>query len=151
MSFHFSSWSIKNPVPTIVTFLILGIVGIISFLTLGIDETPNIDVPVVIVSATQRGVSPTELETQVTKKIEDAVANLDGIDDLSSTITDGSSRTVINFDLGVDSDRAINEVRNAVSQVRPELPQDIDEPSVTKLQFQGEVLLPMLYRLVSVR
>ena len=137
MSFHFSSWSIKNPVPTIVTFLILGIVGIFSFMGLGIDESPNIDVPVVVVSATQRGVSPTELETQVTKKIEDAVANLDGIDELSSTVTDGSSRTVINFDLGVDSDRAVNEVRNAISQVRPELPQDIDEPNVTKLQFTG--------------
>ncbi len=135
MSFHFSSWSIKNPVPTIVTFLILGVVGITSFMALGIDESPNIDVPIVIVSATQRGVSPTELETQVTKKIEDAVANLDGIDDLSSTITDGSSSTVINFDFGIDSDRAINEVRNAISQVRPELPQDIDEPSVTKLKF----------------
>ena len=137
MSFHFSSWSIKNPVPTIVTFLILGIIGIVSFFSLGIDESPNIDVPIVIVSATQRGVSPTELETQVTKKIEDAVANLDGIDELRSTVTDGSSRTVINFDLGVDSDRAVNEVRNAVSQVRPELPQDIDEPNVTKLQFSG--------------
>ena len=137
MSFHFSSWSIKNPVPTIVTFLILGIVGITSFLSLGIDESPNIDVPIVIVSATQRGVSPTELETQVTKKIEDAVANLDGIDELSSTVTDGSSRTTIEFDLGVDSDRAVNEVRNAVSQIRPELPQDIDEPNVTKIQFSG--------------
>ena len=137
MSFHFSSWSIKNPVPTIVTFLILGIIGITSFMTLGIDSEPNIDVPIVIVSASQRGVSPTELETQVTKKIEDAVANLDGIDDLSSTVTDGSSRTVINFDLGVDSDRAVNEVRNAISQIRPDLPQDIDEPNVTKLQFTG--------------
>lgn len=137
MSFHFSSWSIKNPVPTIVTFLILGIVGITSFMTLGIDSEPNIDVPIVIVSASQRGVSPTELENQVTKKIEDAVANLDGIDDLSSTITDGNSRTVINFDLGVDSDRAINEVRNAISQIRPDLPQDIDEPTVNKLQFTG--------------
>ncbi|MEO1800356.1 MAG: efflux RND transporter permease subunit [Cyanobacteria bacterium J06629_2] len=137
MSFHVSSWSIKNPVPTIVTFLILGIIGIVSFLTLGIDESPNIDVPIVIVRATQRGVSPTELETQVTKKIEDAVANLDGIDNLSSTITDGSSSTVINFDFGVDSDRAINEVRNAISQIRPDLPQDLDEPSVTKLQFTG--------------
>ena len=137
MSFHFSSWSIKNPVPTIVTFAILGIIGIISFMTLGIDSEPNIDVPIVIVSASQRGVSPTELETQVTKKIEDAVANLDGIDDLSSTVTDGSSSTVINFDLGVDSDRAVNEVRNAISQIRPDLPQDIDEPNVTKLQFTG--------------
>ena len=137
MSFHFSAWSIKNPVPTIVTFLILSIIGIVSFLTLGIDETPNIDVPVVMVRATQRGVSPTELETQVTKKIEDAVANLDGIDNINSTVTDGSSSTVIEFHLGVDSDRAVNEVRNSVSQVRPELPQDLDEPSVTKLRFAG--------------
>ena len=147
MSFHVSSWSIKNPVPTVVTFLILGIIGIISFMSLGIDESPNIDVPIVIVSATQRGASPTELENQVTKKIEDAVANLDGIDELSSTVTDGSSRTVINFDLGVDSDRAVNEVRNAISQVRPELPQDIDEPNVTKLQFTGGTVVT--YAVVS--
>ena len=137
MSFHFSSWSIKNPVPTVVTFLILGVVGISSFMALGIDDSPNIDVPIVTINATQRGVSPTELETQVTKKIEDAVANLDGIDELSSTITDGSSSTVIKFDLGVDSDRAVNEVRNAVSQIRPDLPQDIDEPRINKLQFTG--------------
>ncbi|MBE9047082.1 efflux RND transporter permease subunit [Pleurocapsales cyanobacterium LEGE 10410] len=149
MSFHLSSWSIKNPVPTIVAFLILGIVGIISFLGLGINDSPNIDVPVVIISVTQRGVSPTELETQVTKKIEDAVANLDGIDELSSTVTDGSSRTVINFDLGVDSDRAVNEVRNAISEIRPELPQDIDEPSVTKLQFTGGTVIT--YAVVSQR
>ena len=137
MSFHFSSWSIKNPVPTIVTFLILGIIGIISFMTLGIDSEPNIDVPIVTVSASQRGASPTELENQVTKKIEDAVANLDGIDNLSSTITDGNSQTVIEFDLGVDSDRAVNEVRNAISQIRPDLPQDIDEPNVNKIRFTG--------------
>lgn len=141
MSFHLSSWSIKNPVPTIVTFLILGVVGISSFFALGIDDSPNIDVPILVVSATQRGVSPTELETQVTKKIEDAVANLDGIDDLSSTITDGSSSTVIIFDFGINSDRAINEVRNAISQIRPDLPQDVDEPNVTKLQFtEGTVV-----------
>ena len=118
-------------------FLILGIVGILSFLSLGIDESPNIDVPIVIVNASQRGASPSELENQVTKKIEDAVANLDGIDELSSTVTDGSSSTVINFDLGIDSDRAVNEVRNAISQVRPDLPQDVDEPNVSKLQFTG--------------
>ena len=141
MSFHFSSWSIKNPVPTVVTFLILGIVGIISFMTLGIDDQPNIDVPIVTVSATQRGASPTELENQVTKKIEDAVANLDGIDNLSSTITDGNSQTVIEFDLGVDSDRAVNEVRNAISQIRPDLPQDIDEPNVNKVRFTGGMVV----------
>ena len=137
MSFHLSAWSIKNPVPTIVTFLILGIIGVSSFMGLGIDETPNIDVPVVIIDVAQRGAGPTELETQVTKKIEDAVAGLDNIDEIASTITDGSSNTVIEFDLGTDSDRAVNEVRNAISQIQSDLPSDIEEPIVRKLRFSG--------------
>ncbi|MEL6440900.1 MAG: efflux RND transporter permease subunit [Cyanobacteria bacterium J06621_8] len=147
MSFNFSSWSIKNPVPTLVTFLILGVIGITSFLTLGIDESPNIDVPIVIVDVFQRGVSPTELETQVTKKVEDAVANLDGIDKLRSTITDGSSSTTIIFNLGIDSDRAVNEVRNTIAQIRPDLPQNIDEPRVNKLQFTDDDVV--FYAVVS--
>ncbi len=137
MSFHLSAWSIKNPVPTIVTFLILGVVGISSFLGLGINNTPNIDIPIVMVDVSQRGAGPTELETQVTKKVEDAVANLDNIDKITSTITDGSSNTVIEFDLETDSDRATNEVRNAISQIRPDLPQDIDEPIIRKARFSG--------------
>ena len=91
MSFHVSAWSIKNPVPTIVAFLTLGIVGLISFLGLGIDNSPNIDVPAVIITVTQRGAGPAELESQVTKKIEDAVAGLGNIDQIISTVTDGSS------------------------------------------------------------
>ena len=137
MSFHVSAWSIKNPVPTIVIFLILSVLGIVSFLNLGIDNSPNIDIPIVIVDVTQRGAGSAELETQVTKKIEDAVAGLDNIDQISSTITDGSSNTVINFDLGTDSDRTVNEVRNAISQIRPDLPQDINEPIVKKASFAG--------------
>ncbi len=147
MSFHLSTWSIKNPVPTIVLFLILGVVGITSFLGLGIDESPNIDVPVVVVDVNRRGAGPTELETQVTKKIEDAVAGLDSIDEISSTVTDGSSSTVINFILGTDSDRATNEVRNAISQIRPNLPQDIDEPIVSKARFSGGTVVT--YAVVS--
>nr|MDJ0576433.1 efflux RND transporter permease subunit [Xenococcaceae cyanobacterium MO_234.B1] len=137
MSFHLSAWSIKNPIPVIVTFLILGIVGLISFLGLGIDNSPNIDVPVVTVNVTQRGASPTELETQVTKKIEDAVASLDNIKDINSTITEGNSSTVINFELGTDADQATNEVNNEIAQIRPDLPQDINEPVVKKLAFAG--------------
>ena len=137
MSFHLSAWSIKNPIPVIVTFMILGIVGVFSFLGLGIDDTPNIDVPVVSINVTQRGASPTELETQVTKKVEDAVASLDNVEDINSTITEGNSSTVINFKLGTDADQATNEVNNAISQIRPDLPQDINEPVVNKLAFSG--------------
>jgi hydrophobe/amphiphile efflux-1 (HAE1) family protein len=147
MSFHLSAWSIKNPIPVIVTFLILGIVGLGSFLTLGIDDTPNIDIPIVTVNVTQRGASPTELETQVTKKVEDAVASLENIDEINSTVTEGNSSTVINFELGTDVNQATNEVNNAIAQIRPDLPQDINEPVVKKLAFAGGTVVT--YAVVS--
>ncbi|MEQ9481672.1 efflux RND transporter permease subunit [Coleofasciculus sp. F4-SAH-05] len=137
MSFHLSAWSIKKPVPTIVLFIILGIFGLVSFFRLGIDSNPNIDIPAVMVTVTQPGAGPTELETQVTKKIEDSVAGLGNIDELTSTVTEGSSTTTVSFVLGTDSDRATNEVRNAVAQIRQDLPQDVNEPIVKRLEFAG--------------
>ena len=139
--FHLSAWSIKNIVPTLVMFIILGIVGIFSFMQLGIDDTPNIDVPAVIVTVTQPGAGPAELETQVTRKIEDAVAGLGDIDQINSTVTDGSSTTTINFELGTDSNQATNDVRNAVAQIRQDLPQDVNEPIVRKLEFAGGAII----------
>ncbi|MGK7916055.1 MAG: efflux RND transporter permease subunit [Prochloraceae cyanobacterium] len=135
MSFHISSWSIKNPVPTIVTFLILAIVGLGSFLGLGIDNSPNIDVPAVNITVSQRGAGPEELESEVTRKIEDAVAGLGNIDQILSNVTDGSSITTVNFVLGTDSDRATNDVRNAIAQIRQDLPQDINDPIIQRLEF----------------
>ena len=147
MSFHVSSWSIKNPVPTIVMFLILGIVGFFSFIRLGIDEIPNIDIPVVIVTVTQPGAGPAELETQVTKKIEDTVAALGDIDDIRSTITDGTSTTLVNFVLGTDTNQATNDVRNSIAEIRSSLPQDINDPIVKRLEFSGGSV--MTYAVVS--
>ncbi|MEC4891433.1 MAG: efflux RND transporter permease subunit [Oscillatoria sp. PMC 1051.18] len=141
MSFHVSAWSIKNPVPTIVLFLILGIVGLMSFFSLGIDDNPNIDIPIVQVQVTQPGAGPTELETQITKKVEDAVASLGNIDAINSTVTDGNSTTTIEFELGTDSDRATNDVRNAVAQIRQDLPQDANEPIVQRLEFAGGAIM----------
>ncbi|MDF5708398.1 MAG: efflux RND transporter permease subunit [Nostoc sp. S4] len=137
MSFNISAWSIKKPVPTIVLFLILTILGWFSFMSLGIDTNPNIDVPAVSVKVTQPGAGPTELESQVTKKIEDAVAGLGNIDYMVSTVTDGNSSTTINFVLGTNSDRATNDVRNAIAQIRQDLPQDINDPIVKRLEFSG--------------
>ncbi|MFP5273634.1 efflux RND transporter permease subunit [Coleofasciculus sp.] len=137
MSFHLSAWSIKKPVPTVVLFLILGIFGLVSFFRLGIDTNPNIDIPAVMVTVTQPGAGPTELETQVTKKIEDSVAGLGNIDELTSTVTEGISTTTVSFVLGTDSDRATNDVRNAVAQIRQDLPQDVNEPIVKRLEFAG--------------
>jgi multidrug efflux pump subunit AcrB len=105
---NISAWSIKKPVPTLVLFLVLLVVGWMSFISLGIDSNPNIDVPAVSVIVTQPGAGPTELETQVTKKVEDAIAGLGNIDNMVSTVNDGVSTTVINFVLGTNSDRASN-------------------------------------------
>ncbi len=137
----FSTWSVKRPVPTLVLFIILTVVGITSFFQLGIDNTPNIDVPVVQITVTQPGAGPSELESQVTQKVEDAVAGLGNIDELQSTVNDGVSVTTINFVLGTDTDRVTNDVRNAVSQIRQELPQDINEPIVERLEFAGGAIL----------
>ncbi|WP_017715521.1 efflux RND transporter permease subunit [Kamptonema formosum] len=137
MSFNLSAWSIKKPVPTLVIFLILMVAGWLSFGQLGIDANPNIDIPAVSITVTQPGAGPSELESQVTKKIEDAVAGLGNIDQLISTVTDGVSTTTINFVLGTNSDRATNDVRNAVAQIRQNLPQDINEPIVKRLEFAG--------------
>jgi hydrophobe/amphiphile efflux-1 (HAE1) family protein len=149
MSFNISAWSIKKPVPTLVLFLVLTVVGWMSFINLGIDSNPNIDVPAVSVTVTQPGAGPTELETQVTKKVEDAVAGLGNIDNMVSTVNDGVSTTVINFVLGTNSDRATNDVRNEIAQIRQDLPQDINEPIVQRLEFAGGPI--MTYAVTSDR
>ncbi len=110
-------------------------------MTLGIDTNPNIDIPTVSVTVTQPGAGPAELESQVTKKVEDSVAALGNIDYMISTVNDGISSTVINFLLGTNTDRATNDVRNAVAQIRQNLPQDINEPIVKRLDFAGGAIM----------
>jgi hydrophobe/amphiphile efflux-1 (HAE1) family protein len=137
MAFNISAWSIRKPIPTIVLFIILTLAGFVTFPMLGIDQNPNIDVPAVLVTVTQPGADPTELESQVTKKVEDAVAGLGNIDEIISTVNDSASTTLINFTLGTNSDRATNDVRNAVAQIRQNLPQDINEPVIKRLEWSG--------------
>ncbi len=134
---NISAWSIHNPIPTIVLFLILLIAGVFSFATLGIDENPNIDVPAVTVTVTQIGAAPAELETEVTRKIEDSVAAIGNIKHITSTVNEGSSLTQIEFVLGTNTDRAVNDVRNAISKIRQKLPQGIEEPIIERLDFIG--------------
>jgi hydrophobe/amphiphile efflux-1 (HAE1) family protein len=137
LNFNLSTWSIKNPVTTVVLFLILTIAGVVAFIRLGIDENPNIDLPLVSVSVTQLGAAPAELETQVTRKIEDAVAGIGSIKHIMSTVTDGASQTSIEFNLGTNTDRAVNDVRDAVAKIKQDLPQGIEEPVVQRIDFVG--------------
>jgi hydrophobe/amphiphile efflux-1 (HAE1) family protein len=132
-----SEWSIHHPVPVIVLFLLLTIAGLWSFFNLGIDESPNIDVPVVVVTVVQPGAAPSELETQITRKIEDAVAGIGNIKHINSSVNEGASATSIEFELGTNIDRAVNDVRNEVSKVRMQLPQGIEEPVISRVDFVG--------------
>ncbi|PZV09798.1 MAG: ABC transporter permease, partial [Leptolyngbya sp.] len=125
----------------IVLFLVLTLGGLVSFGQLGIDENPNIEFPAIIVTVTQTGAGPEELENQVTKPVEDAVAGLGDIDSINSTVRDGSSTTVISFILGTDVDRATNDVRDAVTRIRQDLPGSIQEPVIRRLEFGGGVIM----------
>ncbi|HML28637.1 MAG TPA: efflux RND transporter permease subunit, partial [Hyphomicrobium sp.] len=141
MKINISAWSIRRPVPAIVLFAVLMLLGALSFKSLPVTRFPNIDVPIVSITVTQSGAAPAELETQVTKIIEDSVANLVGVKHISSTLTDGLSSTVLEFRLGTDTDRSLNDVRDAVAKVRANLPRTIDEPIVERIDVEGQAIL----------
>ncbi len=141
MRANISAWAIKRPIPSIVLFILLTITGVISFLILPITNTPNLDFPLVDVVVTQSGAAPAELETQVTRVVEDSVASLGGIDHMVSTVTEGVSRTQIQFLIGTNTDRAVNDVRDAVAKARENLPQTIDEPQVQRIDVSGGEVL----------
>jgi hydrophobic/amphiphilic exporter-1 (mainly G- bacteria), HAE1 family len=141
MKINFSAWAIRNPVPPILLFAVLCLLGAISFMRLPVTKFPNIDVPVVLVQVTQGGATPSELETQVTREIEDAIANITGVKHLNSTISDGVSTTAVEFRLEINTDRAVLDVKDAIDKIRPNLPRSIDEPIVSRLDVEGQSIL----------
>ena len=130
---NISAWSIRNPVPSIVLFVALTIAGIVAFLRMDVNDNPDIEFPLVQVIVNQPGAAPTEMETQVTQQIEAAVRGVNGVDEITSRVSEGSSLTMVQFDIGVPVDRALNDVRNAVAQTRSNLPEGILEPQVERI------------------
>ncbi|MCO6185329.1 efflux RND transporter permease subunit [Rhizobium sp. L1K21] len=137
---NFSAWAIRNPVAPLLAFFLLLVLGIQSFYSLPITRFPNIDVPVIAVTVTQSGATPSDLESQVTKEVEDAVAGINGVDTINSTISDGSSQTVILFDVDVVTNQALQDVKDAVDRIRTSLPASIDEPTVSKIDVEGQAI-----------
>lgn len=138
---NFSAWSIHRPLPAILVFILLTAAGIYGFNRLAVSKFPDLTLPMVMVTVTLPGASPSTLETQVTRKIEDAVAAIAGIDDLTSTINEGVSTTVVVFDLGRDGNIAKDEVRDAVDRVRIDLPAEIEPPIVSLVNVAGEDMI----------
>src|ERR1700685_3862227 len=138
MRLNVSAWSIRKPIPAIVGFAVLTLLGIISFRSMPITRFPNIDIPIVQVLITQSGAAPSELESQVTKKVEDAAASVNGVWHIVSTVTDGSSSTIVQFTVGsVDIDRALNDVKDQIAKIRSDLPRTIDEPIISRVDIEG--------------
>jgi multidrug efflux pump subunit AcrB len=141
MSFrNISAWSIRNPVPSLVLFLMLTVAGIVSFMSMDVNNDPDIDFPVVIVSISQPGAAPSELETQITQRVEAAVRSLQGIDEINSNVVEGRSETVVQLAIGTPIDRAVNDVRDAVQQIRGDLPEGILEPQIMRANTTGNDL-----------
>jgi hydrophobe/amphiphile efflux-1 (HAE1) family protein len=116
---------------------VLTILGLFGFANLPITRFPNIDAPFVSVTVTQSGAAPSELETQVTKKVEDAVAGIAGIKHITSTVSEGNSTTTVEFRLETQVDRALNDVKDALARIRQDLPRTIDEPIVQRIDIAG--------------
>src|SRR5438874_9181850 len=141
MALNISAWSIRNPLPSVVFSIILLVLGWVSFTKLAVTRQPSADIPVISVAVSQFGAAPAELESQVTKTIEDGVSGVEGVRHISSSITDGLSLTTIQFALETDTDRALNDVKDAVTRVRGNLPSGINEPLIQRIDVVG---LPIL-------
>lgn len=141
MSMPISTWAIRNPIPPIVLFLALTIAGLVAFSKLPINNMPNIVVPAVSVTITQPGAAPSEMETQITRSVEGALAGLRGVKHITSIISEGVSTTSVEFHLGTDFDRATNDARDAIAGIRDQLPRTILEPQVRREEGDGGALL----------
>ena len=141
MSWNFSAWSIRHPVAPILMFIVLVALGLVSFASLPVTRFPNIDVPIVSVTVTDPGVAPSELETQVTKRVEDAVANVSGVKNVTSNITEGQSQTIIEFRLEVDTQTAVNDVKDAIERIRSDLPATAETPIISRVDVEGQAIL----------
>ncbi|GGB99503.1 ACR family transporter [Oxalicibacterium flavum] len=138
---NFSSLSIKNPIPAIMLFILLGLAGLLAFKSNAVQDFPDIELPIVTVTATLPGTAPAQLETEVARKIEDSIASLQGIKNIYTKVLDGVATITVEFVLEKNLSDAVNEVRDAVALIRADLPADLRDPAVTKVSTAGRVVL----------
>ena len=138
---NFSALSIKHPIPAIMLFVLLTLAGILSYRASVVQDFPDIELPIVTVSATLSGAAPAQLETEVARKIEDSVATLQGVKNIYTKVLDGDVTVTVEFILEKPIAEAVNDVRDAVARVRADLPADVRDPSVTKASTSGRVVM----------
>ena len=136
-----SAWSIRNPLVAVLLFILLSLGGWHGFHAMRVQQFPDMDFPVVVVSVALTGASPQQLESDVAKKVESRLASLDGVKNVRSTLQTGLSTTVIEFRLEKDLQEAVDEVRSAVGEIRSDLPADALDPVISKVGTSGMPLL----------
>jgi HAE1 family hydrophobic/amphiphilic exporter-1 len=136
-----SNLSIRQPVFATMMVVALVVVGVFSYLELKIDLFPNVDLPVVSVTTVYPGVAPETVETEVTKRIEEAVNPIGGIRHISSITTEGASSVMVEFQLGTSISTALQEVQNKINSIRSQFPRDVKEPVLQQLRIEE---LPIL-------
>jgi multidrug efflux pump subunit AcrB len=135
---NISTWAIRTPLPVILLFVILTGLGLKSYGTLPITYFPAINVPTVGVTVEEPAAAPDQIEIQITRLVEDSVATLSDIKHIESTISEGRSETTVEFEIGVPVDRAVSDVRDAVTKIRDRLPAAIDEPVINRIESENQ-------------
>lgn len=149
MNLNISAWSIANPVATSLLFILLTCAGLGSFIALKVQNFPDIEFPIITITAVLPGASPAQLENDVARKIEDALANTQGIKHISSRLTDGVATITAEFLIEKSVQDAMDDVRDAVAGIRAHLPAELLDPAITKLEIARAPI--MTYTIASAR
>jgi multidrug efflux pump subunit AcrB len=136
-----SAWSIKNPIPAVMLFVLLTFGGMLSFKAMKVQNFPDIDLPTVTVSAALPGAAPAQLETEVARKLENSIATVQGLKHMYTKVQDGGVSITAEFRLEKPVQEAVDEVRSAVARVRSDLPADVRDPIVSKVDLAGQPVL----------
>ncbi|TFY98141.1 efflux RND transporter permease subunit [Ramlibacter rhizophilus] len=136
-----SSWSIRNPIPAAMLFVLLTFGGLLSFKAMKVQNFPDIDLPTVSVSAALPGASPAQMETDVARKIENALATVQGLKHIYTKVQDGVATITAEFRLEKPTQEAVDDVRSAVAAIRADLPSDLRDPVINKLNLAGQPVL----------
>ena len=137
---NISAWSIRNPVPTLVLFVLLTVGGLLGFAQMKVQNMPDTDLPIVTVTASLPGATPGQLETEVARKIENSAATIQNLKHMSTTLVDGTAIISLEFRLEKPIQEALEDVRSAISRVRADLPENLREPIVSKLDLSGSAI-----------
>ncbi len=141
-----SAWSIKNPIPAVMLFVLLTLAGLMSFNAMKVQQFPDLELPTVSVSASLPGAAPAQLETEVARKLENAIAPLQGLKNIYTNVSDGSVTVTAEFRLEKPTQEAVDDVRSAVQQVRSDLPSDVRDPIVSKMNLSGAPIMAFTIR-----